>query len=74
MQPCRFARFAVSVRWLFLITLLAIVCHSQTLAAAKVITDKGGEVRLGSVSVSERVSRLRNVWRPQKPPGTLLLK
>jgi len=49
MQPCRLTHWVNSVRWLFLLTLLAIVCHPQTLSAAtKVITDadKGGEVRL----------------------------
>jgi len=49
MQLCRLTRWIDSVRWLFLLTFLAIVCHPQTVfAATKVITDadKGGEVRL----------------------------
>ena len=49
MQPYRLPRWFDSVRWLVLLTLLAIVCHPQTASAAtRVITDadKGGEIRL----------------------------
>lgn len=49
MQPFQFARWIDSVRWLFLATLLAIVCHPQTASAAIQIitdTDNGGEVDL----------------------------
>ncbi len=49
MQPDRLARRVGSVQRLFLLMLLALVCHPQTASAAtKIITDanKGGEVHL----------------------------
>jgi predicted secreted protein len=49
MQPLRSNRRFELVRWLFLLVLLAIVCHAQmAFAATKVVTDadKGGDVQL----------------------------
>jgi inhibitor of cysteine peptidase len=49
MRLSRLVRRIDPVRWVFLLTLLAVVCHTQTASAeTKVITDadKGGEVHL----------------------------
>lgn len=49
MEPCRLERWVGFVRWLFLLVLVAIVCHPQAASAAtKVVTDAdaGGEVCL----------------------------
>ena len=80
MQPDQLARRVGSVQRLFLLMLLALVCHPQTASAAtKIIIDanKGGEVHLKAGDQLEL--RLKSnpstgyMWRLQ-PHSTALLK
>ena len=79
MHPLRSVRRLGSVRWLFFLALMAIVCSAQTaFAATKVITDadKGGVVRM---KVADRLElRLKSnpttgfMWYVKKESTPLL--